>query len=103
MEHKVEFKLELDEDSLTYIDYLIENLGDSAVRAIDKIGLISEKTDYLFNSIETAYQGVQDIYALSDDPLHLFATGGIDIDGLLTESQVEALRGQADSLQDFAD
>lgn len=103
MEHKVEFKLELDEDSLTYIDFLIENLGDSAVRAIDKIDLIAEKTGYLFNSIQTAYEGVEEIYALSDDPLHLFATGGADIDGLLTESQVEALRGQADSLQDFAD
>ncbi len=103
MEHKVEFKLELDEDSLEYIDFLIENLGDSAVQAIDKIELIADKTDYLFNSIETAYQGVQDIYALSDSPLHLFATGGADIDGLLTESQVEALRNQTDSLIDFAD
>ena len=103
MQHKVEYKLELDEDSLTYIDFLIENLGDSAVRAIDKIGLISQKTDYLFNSIETAYEGVKEIYDLSDDPLHLFATGGADIEGLLTESQVEALREQASSLQEFAD
>jgi hypothetical protein len=86
MEHKVEYKLELDEDSLTYIDFLLENLGDSAVRAMDRIGLITEKVGYLYTSIDTVKQGISDILSLSDDPLHLFATGGYDIEGLLTES-----------------
>ena len=71
---------------MEYIDFLIEALGDNVSKAIDRIALLTQKSTVLFNNIEEVKGNIQDIYDLSNDPFQMWATGGLDMDGLLTEA-----------------
>jgi chromosome segregation ATPase len=83
LQHKVEFKIELNEDDLSYFDFWIEALGDSLYNALSVITTMGQKTGALFEGIDTYKQGIQDIYDLSDDPFHTWATGGLE--GVLSQ------------------
>jgi chromosome segregation ATPase len=67
-EHRLEFRLELNEDDMSYIDFLIESLGDNASKAVDRISLITQKSTALFDNIVRVKENIQAIYDLSDDP-----------------------------------
>ncbi|MGN1342665.1 MAG: hypothetical protein ACI4VL_05515 [Bacilli bacterium] len=84
LEHKVEFKIELSEDDLDYLDFWIESLGDNVYNALEAIEAMGAKANALFDGLETYQQGIIDIMSLSDDPLQVWATGGIE--GILTQS-----------------
>lgn len=99
MQHKVEFKIELNEDDLSYLDFWIEALGDSLYNALESLQTMGAKTNVLFDGISTYKQGIEDIYALSDDPFQAWATGGLD--DVLTQDQVDALRENRDGLMDY--
>jgi hypothetical protein len=99
MQHKVEFKIELNEDDLSYLDFWIEALGDSLYNALKSLQTMGQKTNVLFDGINTYKEGIEEIYALSDDPLHTWATGGLD--NVLTQDQVDALRENRDGLMDY--
>jgi hypothetical protein len=74
-------------------------LGDSLYNALEVLQTLGKKTNILFDGLDTYKQGIEDIYALSDDPLHTWATGGVD--ELLTQNQVDALRENRDGLMDY--
>ena len=99
MQHKVEFRIELNEDDLSYLDFWIEALGDSLYNALESLQTMGAKTNVLFDGINTYKQGIEDIYALSDDPFQAWATGGLD--DVLTADQVDALRENRDGLMDY--
>ena len=99
LEHKVEFKIELSEDDLDYLDFWIESLGDNIYNALEAIEAMGAKANALFDGLETYQQGIIDIMSLSDDPLQVWATGGIE--GILTQAQVDALRENRDGLADY--
>lgn len=99
LEHKVEFKIELSEDDLDYLDFWIESLGDNVYNALEAIEAMGAKANALFDGLETYQQGIIDIMSLSDDPLQVWATGGIE--GILTQAQVDALRDNRDGLADY--
>lgn len=99
MQHKVEFKIQLNEDDISYLDFWIEALGDSLYNALEVLQTLGQKTNILFDGLDTYKQGIEDIYALSDDPLHTWATGGMD--ELLTQDQVDALRENRDGLMEY--
>ena len=99
LEHKVEFKIELSEDDLEYLDFWIESLGDNIYNAIEAIEAMGAKANALFDGLETYQQGIMDIMSLSEDPLQVWATGGIE--GILTQAQVDALRDNRDGLADY--
>ena len=99
MQHKVEFKIQLNEDDISYLDFWIEALGDSLYNALEVLQTLGQKTNILFNGLDTYKQGIEDIYALSDDPLHTWVTEGMD--ELLTQDQVDALRENRDGLMEY--
>lgn len=99
LEHKVEFKIELEEDDLEYLDFWIESLGDSVYNAIESIEAMGAKANMLFNGLNVYKQGIEDIYALSDDPFQIWATGGLE--DVLTQDQVDLLRDNRDGLADY--
>ena len=99
LQHKVEFKIELEEDDLEYLDFWIETLGDNIYNSIEAIEAMGEKANMLFNGLDVYKQGVQDIYDLSNDPLQVWATGGLE--DVLTQDQVDALRENRDGLMDY--
>ena len=99
LQHKVEFKIELEEDDMSYLDFWIESLGDSVTNSLEAIEAMGAKANALFKGLEVYQQGIEDIYALSDDPLHTWATGGLE--DVLTQDQVDALRENRDGLADY--
>ena len=101
LEHKVEFKIELEEDDLAYLDWWIETLGDSVYNAIEVIETMGDKANMLFNGLDVYKQGIEDIYALSEDPFQAWATGSLNPD-LLTQDQIDMLRNNRDGLMDYA-
>ena len=99
LEHKVEFKIELEEDDLEYLDFWIDSLGDSVYNAIESIEAMGAKANHLFDGLNVYKQGIEDIYALSDDPFQVWATGGLE--DVLTADQVDLLRDNRDGLADY--
>ena len=99
LEHKVEFKIELEEDDLEYLDFWIDSLGDSVYNAIESIEAMGAKANHLFDGLNVYKQGIEDIYALSDDPFQIWATGGLE--DVLTQDQVDLLRNNRDGLADY--
>lgn len=99
LKHKVEFKIELEEDDLEYLDFWIDSLGDSVYNAIESIEALGAKANMLFKGLEVYKQGVEDIYTLSDDPFQVWATGGLE--DVLTQDQVDLLRDNRDGLADY--
>jgi hypothetical protein len=61
--------------------------------------MMGNKANALFSGLDTYKQGIQDIFDLSDDPLQIWATGGLE--GVLTQDQVDALRENRDGLMDY--
>jgi hypothetical protein len=53
MQHKVEFKIELNEDDISYLDFWIEALGDSLYNALEVLQTLGQKTNILFNGLDT--------------------------------------------------
>jgi hypothetical protein len=53
-------------------------LGDSVYNAIESIEAMGAKANHLFDGLNVYKQGIEDIYALSDDPFQVWATGGLE-------------------------
>ena len=101
LKHKVEFKIELEEDDMAFLDFWIESLGDSLYNALEAIEAMGAKANHLFDGLEVYKQGIEDIYALSDDPFQAWVTGSLNTD-ILTQDQVDMLRDNRDGLIDYA-
>ena len=99
--HKIEFKIELEEDDMAFLDFWIESLGDSLYNALEAIEAMGAKANHLFDGLEAYKQGIEDIYTLSDDPFQSWATGSLNTD-ILTQDQVDMLRDNRDGLIDYA-
>lgn len=99
IEHRIEFKTELDSDELDYMDFILDSIGESAERAVDAIDAMSNKTSTLLDGIDTYKDAIQEAFDISDNPLQTLITNGIE--GVLTEKQVELLRDSKDGLTDY--
>lgn len=99
IEHRIEFKTELDTDQLDYMDFILEAIGDNAERAVDAIDAMGQKTSTLLDGIDTYNDAIASAYEISDSPLQTLITNGVE--GLLTEKQVELLRDSKDGLIDY--
>lgn len=99
IEHRIEFKTELDTDQLDYMDFILETIGDNAERAVDAIDAMGQKTSTLLDGINTYNDAIASAYEISDSPLQTLITNGVE--GLLTEKQVELLRDSRDGLTDY--
>lgn len=115
VQYEVEFKVSIEEDSLTLIEFMMDNLTDSVADAADTIGYFGQQADSAFKNMDTYAKAVRDVFSvedangeaqfseeqinalLSNDPEAIAAA----LEGeTLTEAQIEALREYRDAMID---
>ena len=95
--YKVQYKLEMENDDLSYISFYADAIKDSMGQISDFVEFTGEKAKELYDQIEVYNQGVTDIIDFAkENPLQLWAAEGIE--GMYTAEQIEALRQYRDGI-----
>jgi len=85
----VEFKINIEEDKLKYIEFLMQKLEDDSFAAAESIGLLGREASSTLTKIKAAEEGISAI--MSD--VHSY--------GIMTDEQAEALRDYRDNIKDL--
>lgn len=107
VEYKVQLKLDIEDDQMKVLDFLLGNLEDNAHDAAEAIAILTQQTESAMNNLATYEQGINDIFAnhgLGSNAITQFLNGILTADDLanmdFTETEVEKLREYRDGLLD---
>lgn len=107
VEYKVQLKLDIEDDQMKVLDFLLGNLEDNAHDAAEAIAILTQQTESAMNNLATYEQGINDIFAnhgLGSNAVTQFLNGTLTADDLanmeFTEAEVEKLREYRDGLLD---
>lgn len=108
IQYEIEIKVDVDEDTLKFLQEIFDQLGDSADKAVDRIANLQKQMKAYNDEAKTYEKGISDIlkHAGADqDTINNFINGKMDandvkkLGGLgLTTGDVEALRDYSDKL-----
>lgn len=76
--YEVEIKLEVDEDKLKYLDFLLDRVNDDAFAAAESMALLGKQTDLTFNSLNTYLESLDKLMhenGVSEADYSLFMQG----------------------------
>ena len=95
--YKVQYKIELEQDDLSYIDFYASNIKDSYSMIYDYLGLIGTKINEITGQMSIYQEGYYDLIdSVENDPLQLWATQGVE--GILTADQIATARADRDAM-----
>lgn len=110
LKYNVQLHLDIDDDELKYIDYMLNRVSDDAFKAAETIALLGEKTEVTMRKVDTLGEGLKGILLNKgfDDSTVAAILGGdfSAIEGkedLFTEADIEALREYRDALIENAE
>ena len=89
IQFQVEFKINIEEDKLKYIEFLMQKLEDDSFAAAESIGLLGREASSTLTKIKAAEEGISAI--MSD----------VHSSGIMTDAQAEALRDYRDNIIDL--
>lgn len=89
IQFQVEFKINIEEDKLKYIEFLMQKLEDDSFAAAESIGLLGREASSALTKIKAAEEGISAI--MSD----------VRSSGVMTDAQAEALRDYRDNIIDL--
>lgn len=102
VELKVQLDIDISDDKMAYLDYLLEKIDDDAYAAAQAIALLGDKTAETMRKIETYQNGINDIlnlHGLTMDDLNNLSPDELRNLGL-TDQEVSDLREYRDALLD---
>lgn len=89
IQFQVEFKINLEEDKLKYIEFLMQKLEDDSFAAAESIGLLGREADSALTKIKANEEVISAIMA------------GVASSGIMTDAQAETLREYRDNIIDL--
>lgn len=105
--YKLELNIDLDEDELKYLDFLLEMLGDNAEKAVDALTLLGQKFNTTKTELDHYVDGIKDLLALrgfSDSDIAAFLNGELTVQDLenrgFTTDDIDKLREYRDAIQE---
>ena len=105
--YKLELHIDLDEDELQYLDFLLEMLGDKAEDAADRLDLLGQQFNTNRDEISAYTTAIQDLLRLrgfTDDDVAAFIRGELTVGDLeergFTTDDIDKLREYRDAIQD---
>ena len=90
IELKTSIKVELAEDEIAYIDFLMTKIEDDAFAAAEAIGLWGQKAEATIEQFEATEQGIKEVM------------DAVNTQGYITEEQANYLRENRQALMDYA-
>lgn len=105
IEYAVEFKIELEEDAIGWLDHQLQNIEDDAFAAAEAIGYLTQKTAALMEQNKVYEQGIKDLLSESFTEAQIENILTDNLSALpenfnLTADQIDLLREYRDSLYD---
>lgn len=98
--YKVQYKIEIEQDDLSYIDFYSSSIKDSYSMMYTYLELVGSKINEMSGQMAIYQSGYEDLIAFADsDPMQLWATQGVE--GILTAEQIETARSYRDSMIDL--
>lgn len=110
VEYSLELQIDVAEDSLKYLDYLLSKLDDSAYDAAESIALLGKQAEVTMGKIGSYQNAIRDLLGnhvesgeITEGEIEDFLAGGqIGADAVaklnLTDAEVQSLRAWKDSL-----
>ena len=105
--YKLELHIDLDEDELQYLDFLLEMLGDKAEDAADRLDLLGQQFNTNRDEISAYTTAIQDLLRLrgfTDNDVAAFIRGELTVGDLeergFTTDDIDKLREYRDAIQD---
>ena len=107
IDYQVELQINVEEDSMKVLDFMLGNLEDNAHDAAEAISILTQQTESAMNNLATYEKGINDLFAnhgLGKNTVNQFLNGTLTADDLanmdFTEAEVEKLREYRDGLLD---
>jgi TP901 family phage tail tape measure protein len=108
IQYSVDLQVEIEDDSLKYINYLLDNLDDSAHSAAEAIALLGNSTAASMNKIATYKKGLSDIFSnhgISDETMEKFLAGDESAmkeisSKSFTEDEINAMKQYRDAIME---
>lgn len=61
--YEIEYKIEIDDSQLEYLEFLLNRVNDEAFEAANAIGYLGDQTELTFNKLNTLLSGIDEIMA----------------------------------------
>ena len=105
--YKLELHIDIDEDELKYLDFLLEMLGENAEDAVDRLDLLGQQFNTNRDEIAAYTTAIQDLLRLrgfTDEDVAAFIRGELTAGDLeergFTTDDIDKLREYRDAIQD---
>ena len=105
--YKLELHIDIDEDELKYLDFLLEMLGENAEDAVDRLDLLGQQFNTNRDEIAAYTTAIQDLLRLrgfTDEDVAAFIRGELTASDLeergFTTDDIDKLREYRDAIQD---
>lgn len=105
--YKLGLHIDIDEDELKYLDFLLEMLGDNVEKAVDALTLLGQKFNTTKIELDHYVDGIKDLLALrgfSDSDIAAFLNGELTVQDLedrgFTTDDIDKLREYRDAIQE---
>lgn len=105
--YKLELHIDIDEDELKYLDFLLEILGENAEDAVDRLDLLGQQFNTNRDEIAAYTTAIQDLLRLrgfTDEDVAAFIRGELTAGDLeergFTTDDIDKLREYRDAIQD---
>ncbi len=105
IEYKIEYKIELNDDELKYLDFLLQQLDNDAYDVAEALGLLGKEADENLDKIKTYSAGLDELLSrkLSPELMEKFYNGELSVDDLagiadFTADDIEDIRSYEDAI-----
>lgn len=100
--YKVELQLDIEDDELQVLDYLLGRIEDDAFEAAETIGILTQQAETLYDKMQINKQGLEEVLGLSLSTSEIISIMNGDLTVLqgktFTEEQIESIKDYRDNL-----
>ena len=100
--YKVELQLDIEDDELQVLDYLLDRIEDDAFEAAETIGILTQQAETLYDKMQINKNGLEEVLGLSLSTSEIISLMNGDLSVLqgktFTEEQIESIKDYRDNL-----
>lgn len=100
--YKVELQLDIEDDELQVLDYLLGRIEDNAFEAAETIGMLTQQAETLYDKMQINKNGLEEVLGLSLSTSEIISIMNGDLSVLqgktFTEEQIESIKDYRDNL-----
>ena len=100
--YKIDLQLNIEDDELQVLDYLLGRIEDDAFKAAETIGILTQQAESLYDKMQINKNGLEEVLGLSLSTSEIISLMNGDLSILqgktFTEEQIESIKDYRDNL-----